>query len=202
MRTFEIYDTSKRDHGTLAVLLCNEDTDEMHIALNPDAEPGDLPFMLSLFAERGEREVPDEWARRWVAERVPPPGRQNLGEVLRANGLDDYDEIALLAAAEGRSAQDDFLVREVRQPEVRYAFVPWGDDDAPEPPSRTWCAKLGPEIARRRKAAGLTQRDVAEATGIDQGAISRIETGRANPTLTTLETLAEGVGANLSVEIR
>ena len=48
---------------------------------------------------------------------------------------------------------------------------------------------------------GLTQQQLAEKTGIDQAAISRIESGRANPTLNTLDALAEGVGASLLVKI-
>lgn len=49
--------------------------------------------------------------------------------------------------------------------------------------------------------AGMTQRELAEKTGIDQAAISRIESGRANPTLNTLEALVEGVGSSLLVKI-
>ena len=47
----------------------------------------------------------------------------------------------------------------------------------------------------------MTQQQLAEKTGIDQAAISRIESGRGNPTLDTLQALAEGVGADVAVEI-
>lgn len=47
----------------------------------------------------------------------------------------------------------------------------------------------------------MTQRELAEKTGIDQAAISRIESGRANPMLNTLEALVEGVGSSLLVKI-
>lgn len=213
MRVFDIFDASKRNRKPCARLIYDERADEASIIIAPDAAVGDLPLMLALFAERGEREIPDAWARRWVEERVPPRGRQNLGEILRANGLDSYDEIALLAAAEGRSAQDDFLLREVSQPTVEYAFVSLGEGDggadtesagaesANVQAARSWCKVIGPEIARKRKAAGMTQRDLAEKTGIDQAAISRIESGRANPTINTLDALVEGVGFSLLVKI-
>ncbi len=200
MRTFEIYNTAKRDRKPCAHLLFDERKDHMRIVIDDDAKPEDLPFMLALFVERNQREIPDKWARRWIAERVPPQGRQNLGEVLRANGLDHYDEVALLASSEGRSAQDDFLVRETTRPRVEYAVVQFPEEGASS--ALLWRAQLGANLARRRKEVGLTQQQLAEKTGIDQGAISRIESGKGNPTLSTLETIAEGVGGSLSIEIR
>ena len=208
MRTFEIYDSSKRGRMPVARLVYDEAESEMRIAISEDARPDGLPVMLALSAERGQRDIPDAWARKWVEERIPPRGRQNLGEILRAQGLDRYDEIALLASSEGRSAQDDFLIREVRAPHVEYAAVELGGngaqarDAADSPtPSRAWCAQLGPRIAEKRRALGMTQQQLAEATGVAQAAISRIESGRANPTINTLEALVEGVNANLRILI-
>ena len=202
MRVFDIYDASKRGRKPVAQLVYDGAKGEMHISISEDATPSDLPLMLGLLAEKGQREVPDKWARRWVEERIPPRGRQNLGEILRAQGLDDYDEIELLASAEGRSAQDDFLIREVPAPRVDYAVVALDDQpSASESPARGWCAIIGPKIASYRRSMGLTQQQLAEKTGIDQAAISRIESGRANPTLNTLDALAEGVGASLLVKI-
>ncbi len=51
-----------------------------------------------------------------------------------------------------------------------------------------------------RKAAGLTQKELAERTGIAQGDISKLESGSANPSLRTLQRLAEGMGMKLKLE--
>lgn len=51
-----------------------------------------------------------------------------------------------------------------------------------------------------RKASGLTQKDLAEKTGITQADISRLENGNANPSLKTLQRLAEGMGMRLKLE--
>jgi predicted transcriptional regulator len=51
-----------------------------------------------------------------------------------------------------------------------------------------------------RKAAGLTQKDLAARTGIAQADISKLENGNANPSLRTLQRLAEGLGMKLKVE--
>ena len=51
-----------------------------------------------------------------------------------------------------------------------------------------------------RKASGITQKELAEKTGITQGDISRLENGTANPSLKTLQRLASGMGMTLKVE--
>lgn len=55
-------------------------------------------------------------------------------------------------------------------------------------------------IAASRKSSHMTQKELAEATGIDQSDISKIETGNANPALSTLMRLAEGMGMVLHLE--
>ena len=51
-----------------------------------------------------------------------------------------------------------------------------------------------------RKATGMTQKELSEATGIAQGDISKLETGNANPSLRTLQRLAAGMGMRLRLE--
>lgn len=51
-----------------------------------------------------------------------------------------------------------------------------------------------------RRATGLTQKELAQKTGIAQGDISKLETGNANPSLRTLQRLANGLGMRLKIE--
>lgn len=60
--------------------------------------------------------------------------------------------------------------------------------------------ELATNLAEARSEQGLTQRDLSKATGIVQGDISKIENGNANPSLSTLIRLAEGMGKKLKVE--
>jgi transcriptional regulator with XRE-family HTH domain len=60
--------------------------------------------------------------------------------------------------------------------------------------------RLAREIFDLRKAAGLTQRQLAAKSGIQQADISRIEAGDANPTLATIAALAYALGAELALE--
>lgn len=51
-----------------------------------------------------------------------------------------------------------------------------------------------------RKNTGLTQKQLAERTGINQADISRLENGNANPSIRTLKKLADGLGMKLKIE--
>jgi transcriptional regulator with XRE-family HTH domain len=55
-------------------------------------------------------------------------------------------------------------------------------------------------IIDARKNSNLTQKELAERTGINQSDISKIETGNANPALSTLKRLADGMGMVLKLE--
>ena len=55
-------------------------------------------------------------------------------------------------------------------------------------------------IMEGRQANNLTQEQLAEATGINQANISRLENGTANPSLRTLKRLAAGMGLELKLE--
>lgn len=57
-------------------------------------------------------------------------------------------------------------------------------------------------IVEGREARDLTQKQLAEVTGITQADISRLENGTANPSLRTLKRLAAGLGMDLKVEFR
>ena len=55
-------------------------------------------------------------------------------------------------------------------------------------------------LTREIYIAGMIQKQLAESTGIYQADISKIECGLANPTLSTLKWLADGMGLKLRIE--
>ena len=55
--------------------------------------------------------------------------------------------------------------------------------------------RLAVQVMECRELRGLTQADLAEKTGIDQGDISRIERGSIFPNEKTLVRLADALGA-------
>lgn len=58
---------------------------------------------------------------------------------------------------------------------------------------------LAYRLALAREATGMTQKELAEKTGIYQADISKIERGLANPSVSTLNRLAEGLNMNLVI---
>ena len=151
-----------------------------------------MPFLFSSFVERGERAIGPAWARRWVAERVVPPGRQNLGEVLRANGLREYSEFALLAIGKGACSQDYFVLR---------GPFPVDDDGEILDDRRQLRQSIGRAVAEARREQGMTQKQLAERALVDQAVVSRVERGRANITSDLLADVACALGMCVEVSL-
>ena len=65
--------------------------------------------------------------------------------------------------------------------------------------------RLEPEFAivraiiDARNKAGLTQEELSKRSGINQANISKLENGNANPSISTLQKLAKGLGKKLVI---
>lgn len=55
-------------------------------------------------------------------------------------------------------------------------------------------------IVDARTSQNLTQKELAERTGINQADISKLENGTRNPSINLLKRLAEGMGMALKIE--
>ena len=86
------------------------------------------------------------------------------------------------------SKYKDFLAEQMKDPAVKAEY------DALEPEFTVIQAMID-----ARKAAGLTQKELADRTGIAQADISKLENGNANPSLKTLQRLAQGMGMKLQL---
>jgi predicted transcriptional regulator len=81
-------------------------------------------------------------------------------------------------------------------------------DQLKNPEFRTGWERQSPEreyikaIIAARMEQNLTQKELAERTGIRQSNISRIENGNCSPTIATLQQIADGVGKTLHIEFR
>lgn len=120
MRIFAIKsESNKKD---LAYLLYYEKEKRFYIELPEDADPWETPLLLTSFLKRGEKTVNSYWSLMWVRQRIVPSDRQNLGQVLKENGLEEYDEFALLMAGKGRCAQDDYFLEEISEEKLLKRF--------------------------------------------------------------------------------
>ena len=57
--------------------------------------------------------------------------------------------------------------------------------------------RIGLRIAAERVAKGLSQRQFALILEMDRATLNRIEAGKANPTLSTLIRIADGLDASI-----
>lgn len=65
------------------------------------------------------------------------------------------------------------------------------------PATSDWLVALGRHVAAARAAAGMTLSAVAEHAGLSSAYISQIESGSANPTITTLIKVADALGDSI-----
>ena len=82
----------------------------------------------------------------------------------------------------------EFLDEKLKDPEFKKEW----DELEPE-------FQLIKAMLQGREEQNLSQRQLADRTGVTQSDISKIESGEANPTLETLKKLAKGLGMNLSI---
>lgn len=57
-------------------------------------------------------------------------------------------------------------------------------------------------LIEARNAAGMTQQQLSSNAEIDQAVLSRIESGKANPSIRTLQKVAKGLDKKLVIDFR
>ena len=112
MRIFAVKDDDLNGK-TVAYLLYYEMPKTFYIELPEDADEWETPLLLSSFAKKGEHTINSYWSMEWVRQRIIPQDRQNIGEILKENGLAVYDEFDLLMLSMGRCAQDNCYLTEI-----------------------------------------------------------------------------------------
>lgn len=84
---------------------------------------------------------------------------------------------------------NDFLNEQLQDPEFRKEW----EDIQPE-------MDVIRAMMEARISQNLTQKELAERTGINQADISKLENGTRNPSLKLLKRLADGMGMTLKIE--
>jgi len=103
---------------TYAYLFCYPKTKEFVIELPDQADHWETPLLLSSFAQKGLFSVDSYHSKLWIQQRIVPYERQNIGQVLKDNGLKVYEELDLLDKADGRCAQDDYFIEKLDPAEL------------------------------------------------------------------------------------
>ena len=93
----------------------NTETDEFTISFFKDilTTIPIIPAVVKIPLWAGRYELTGELAMVWVRERLVPPNRQNIDDILESLGLEEYSEIGLLSALKGKCCQDDLYLEEL-----------------------------------------------------------------------------------------
>ena len=125
MVVFEIHDKAQKNR-LLGYLMYYERSKRFFAELKEDTDEWTCPFIFSGHVKKGIYSIDSVWSSKFVSQRIIPPDRQNLGTILRENGLKEYDEFKLLLLSEGRCAQDELFLMRISDkeivPEIRERF--------------------------------------------------------------------------------
>ena len=97
----------------VAYLYYDEENREYQIEIPETVKSYEAPMIISDFIQKGQYKIGKDWSRRWVCQRVTPPERQNIGQILKANQMKEYDEFQFLIKNEGRSCQDECYIEKI-----------------------------------------------------------------------------------------
>jgi hypothetical protein len=84
-----------------------------HIEINPERAWDDTPLSLAVYIRQGRYSLNGRESLGWVQDRLVPPNRQNINQILDALGIPEYDEFALLQHTKGASPNDNLFLREL-----------------------------------------------------------------------------------------
>lgn len=115
MKIYAIKDELDRKHKELAYLFYYEKEEKFYIEIPDRVDSSQLPIVLALFYERGYRTISSYYSKQWVTDRIIPPDRQNIGQILKNAGLDYYDEFQLLIKSKGKCSQDSCYIEEIQE---------------------------------------------------------------------------------------
>lgn len=119
-----------------------------------------------------------------LLQKTPQSGIEKARRNCREDCLDGTEREVLMSGK-----FDDFLQGQLQDPGIRREYEALQAEHA-----------VNQAMIDARQKSGMTQKELAERTGIAQADISKLEHGNANPSIRTLQRLAKGMGMVLKIE--
>ena len=123
MKIFAIRSDLIRKAKNLAYLIYYENAKSFYVEIADDVDEREVPLLLSSYVKRSKKTVDAYHSKLWVQQRIVPPYRQNLGQILKENNLDSYDEFELLTMAKERCSQDNYYIYPISQKNLPKSFA-------------------------------------------------------------------------------
>ena len=115
MKIFAIKDANDSNGESVAYLIYYEKDKSFSIEIPDGIDEWLVPMPFSAFVKKGIYSIGAEWSKKWVQHRIVPTDRQNLGQILKANHMKEYDEYKMLMLNMGRCEQDDYYLESVKE---------------------------------------------------------------------------------------
>ena len=103
-------DLGDRQVGTFSY---DTETKKFAMTIAEDIEKADLPLSLEGFANKNKYILSHEDTLRWVKGRICPSGRHNMRDILKDNGLEEYDEFKLLIITNAICDKDSLYLKSI-----------------------------------------------------------------------------------------
>jgi hypothetical protein len=113
LRNFAVRDGDLNDRQ-VGIFTYDTKTKQYSMTINDEVPKEELPLSLEGFVSKQKYVLSNENVLRWIRGRICPPGRHNIREILKNNGLNEYDEFELLMVTKGKCDKDElYLVEDV-----------------------------------------------------------------------------------------
>lgn len=113
MKSYAIYDKALQRENPIGYLFYFEDSKSYIVELCDDLDEWEAPLLFQKYVCEKEFTIEEGATLMWIRERVIPPGRQNIGAILKRYKMKEYNEMDFLALSGGRCSQDECYIREV-----------------------------------------------------------------------------------------
>ncbi|MDR2572493.1 MAG: hypothetical protein LBD23_19655 [Oscillospiraceae bacterium] len=111
LKTFALYDGNQNDRQ-VGIFTYDVESKIYSITINEDVEKDKLPLSLEGFVNKQKYVLSNENTLRWIRERICPPGRHNIRNILKDNEIKEYNEFELLMLTKARCDKDDLYLVE------------------------------------------------------------------------------------------
>lgn len=107
------------------VLTYNLHTKQFRFQLQPGYTYWEYPPTIDTAFRLGMTELSPELMKMFIQERIIPPSRVNIANILQAAGLKEYDEFGMLMYCKGRCCQDWMYLEEISMQEYKRYTNKW-----------------------------------------------------------------------------
>lgn len=112
VRTFKIRDICN-DGKCVGILKYNTDTKEFSLRLLDNYDGLSTDLFMDRCIQLGLKDMPDWMVKRWIRQRLCPPNRHDIKDILKMAGLKEYDEMGLFDYNHGICSKDSYYFDEI-----------------------------------------------------------------------------------------